>query len=302
MSSHKRDCGQTAVITVLFMTVLLGMAGAVLDVGAWYRADRELQQTVDAAALAGAQELPDNPAGALLLAKEYADRNEGGVEITDISITTKLISNDSISVTGKKEAPGFFTKLFGIESVTVKSKARARTGVLSNARWAAPIAVDEKHPMLVAKAWGVATQLDLDTVGPGAFRLLNINGSYGGENPHTLGEWITRGYEGYMPLGWYYSDPGAKYNTNPAFKEALDEVIASGKEILLPIYRKTREQGAGFEYEVVGWVGFVVTGYNITGAKNNKIFGYFTQVIWEGIFSEEDSAEDFGARSVSLVE
>ncbi|HEX2044657.1 MAG TPA: hypothetical protein VHF23_03390 [Gaiellaceae bacterium] len=49
-------------------------------------------------------------------------------------------------------------------------------------------------------------------------------------------------------------------------------------------------------------MGFVVTGYQIQGAKNNKIFGYFTQVIWEGIFSEEDSADDFGARAVSLVE
>ena len=105
-----------------------------------------------------------------------------------------------------------------------------------------------------------------------------------------------------MPLDWYYSDPGAKYNTNPNFKSALEDVIASGQELLFPVYRSFREQGAGFEYEIVGWVGFVVTDFVIKGSKNNEISGYFTQVIWDGIFSEEASPDDFGARAVSLVE
>jgi len=300
---NKRDSGQAAVLTVVFMVVMLGAAAAVLDVGSWYRADRELQQTVDAAALAGAQELPANPATAVVVAKNYADKNgSGDVELTGISVSTKLISNDSLKVTGERDAPGFFTKLFGIDSVTVNGNARARTGVLNNAKWAAPIAVDEQHPMLQAKAWGVATELELDTIGPGAYRLMNIDGSYGGTNPKTLGDWIRDGFEGYMPLGWYYSDPGAKYNTNPNFKQALEDVAATGQEILLPVYRSYHEQGAGFEYEVVGWVGFVITGYQIQGAKNNKIFGHFTSVIWEGIYSEEAGADDFGAYAVSLIE
>ena len=43
MSSRRHDCGQAAVVTVLFLVVLLGMAAAVLDVGSWYREDRKLQ-------------------------------------------------------------------------------------------------------------------------------------------------------------------------------------------------------------------------------------------------------------------
>jgi hypothetical protein len=177
--------------------------------------------------------------------------------------------------------------------------------VLSSARWAAPIAVDEKHPMILAKAWGVPTTIELDSLGPGAYRLLNIDGSRGGTNPHTLGDWIRQGYEGYMPAGeneWYYSDPGTKYNSHPAFKSALDAVIETGQEILLPIYRDYQEQGAGFEYQIVGFVGFVVTDYRIRGAHNNTIFGHFTQVIWEGIYSEEAGTPEFGAYAVSLIE
>jgi hypothetical protein len=300
MSPRKREFGQAAVLTVMFMVVLLGMAAAVLDVGHWYRDDRRLQATMDAAALAGAQALPDNPAEASSLATSYAGKNGGGLD--KLEITATKFANDTLKVTGSRPSEGFFTGLFGIDSVTVHATAKARTGVLSNARWAAPIAVDERHPYIQGKRWGEATSIELDTVGPGAYRLINVDGSYGGENPKVLGDWIRAGYEGYMPLGWYYSDPGAKYNTNPNFKEALDDVALEGKEILLPVYRSVRAQGAGFEYEIVGWVGFVVTSWEIKGSKNNKIYGHFTQVIWEGIYSEQAGAPDFGARAVSLVE
>ena len=300
MTSRTRDSGQTAVVAILFMTVLLGMSAVVLDVGRWYRDDRRLQATMDAAALAGAQALPDDPGGANALATEYADKNGGGLDA--VEITTTKIAGDTIEVTGSRPSQGFFTGVFGIDSVTVNAGAKARMGVLASARWAAPVAVDEQHPFLQGKRWGEATELELDKVGPGAYRLVNIDGSYGGENPHVLGDWIRQGYEGYMALGWYYSDPGAKYNTNPGFKSALDEVAAEGKELLFPVYRETRAQGAGFEYEIVGWVGFVVTDFEIKGSKNNTISGYFTQVIWEGIFSESAAAEDFGAAAISLIE
>ena len=58
-TSHSRsERGQSLVIVLIFMTALIGMAAAVIDVGSWYRADRKLQANADAAALAGAQELP----------------------------------------------------------------------------------------------------------------------------------------------------------------------------------------------------------------------------------------------------
>jgi Flp pilus assembly protein TadG len=300
MSARKSERGQAVVLVVVFMVVLLAASAAVLDVGSWYRADRDLQATVDAATLAGAQALPDDGGEATALANEYAGKNGGGVDSIDISATT--IANDTIEVVGSRPAPGFFSKIIGIDSVTVNATAKARAGVLSNARWAAPITVDEQHPYIQQQRWGEETTLSLDTVGPGAYHLLNVDGSYGGTNPATLGNWIRNGYDGYMPLDWYYSDPGAKYNTNPNFKSALEEAAAEQRELLFPVYRSVQAQGAGFEYEIVGWVGFVITDFKIQGSKNNTISGYFTQVVWEGIASEDGSAPDFGARSVSLIE
>jgi Putative Flp pilus-assembly TadE/G-like len=300
MSARRHERGQAAVLTVLFMVVLLAMAAAVLDVGSWYQEDRELQATMDAAALAGAQALPDDAAAATALAGEYATKNGGGLDTT--AVTTTTIANDTIKVTGSRPAPGFFSKLFGIDSVTVNATAKARTGVLASAKWAAPIAVDRRHPLLQcnpAPCSEDATTLELEKVGPGAFRLINIDQSHGGTGPDILAAWIQTGYEGYMPLNWYFSDSGAKFNSSQV-QDALDAVI--GNELLFPVYDDTQGSGSNFEYEVIGWVGFVISSYEIQGSKHNKLHGNFTRVIWEGINSESATAPDFGARAVSLIE
>jgi len=298
--SPSRESGQVVVILLAFLVVLLGIAAAAIDVGSWYRADRALQSSVDAAALAAAQALPDDPGGAGVLASEYAGKNGGGLET--VSVTTAVLGNDTVVVTGKRSAPGFFSKVLGIDSVEVHARASARAGTLEEARWAAPFGVDEQHPLLQCQplpCFEDETALDLDKIGPGAFRIINIDGSHGGIGPTILADWIMRGHEGYMPLGWYYSDPGAKFNSSQV-KDALDARL--GSEMLFPIYRDTRAGGANFEYEIVGWAGFVITSYDIQGSKDNKLNGYFKSVVWEGIGSQSSSAPSFGARAVSLVE
>ena len=300
MNAHTRERGQAAVLTVVFLIVLVGMAAAVLDVGSWYKEDRELQATMDAAALAGAQALPDSPDDATALAGDYSTKNGGGLDSSAVSQTT--IPNDTIEVTGSREAPGFFAKVLGIDSVTVHATAKARSGVLASAKYAAPIAVDRKHPLLQcdpAPCSEDETTLELEKTGPGAFRLINIDQSHGGTGPDILAEWIATGYDGYMPLNWYFSDSGAKFNSSQV-KAALDSVI--GKELLFPVYDDTQKSGANFEYEVIGWVGFVITSYNVQGSHSNKLTGHFTSVIWDGISSESSGASDFGARAVSLIE
>ena len=303
MTRLRQSCGQAYVITVLFLSfVLVGMTAAVLDVGSWFRADRALQATVDAAALAGAQALPDDPGQATALALQYANKNGGGISAGDVTISTTVLPFDTIKVEGTRPAPGFFSKIFGIDTVTVGAEAKARTGLPDSARWAAPIAVDVLHPLLQctpAPCSHDPTTLDLEKIGPGAFRLLNLDGSKGGTGPQTLGEWIRQGFDGWMPLGEYFSDPGAKFNSSEITK-ALDERM--GTELLFPVYDLTQGEGANFEYHVIGWVGFHITSYTIQGSKNNKLHGWFTEVIWEGILNESAGNLDFGVRAVSLIE
>jgi hypothetical protein len=147
--------------------------------------------------------------------------------------------------------------------------------------------------------FGEPTTLDLKKTGPGAFRLVNIDGSHGGTGPGTLEDWTENGYDGWMPLDWYYSDPGAKFNSSQ-MQDALNDRI--GDELLFPVYRGTRGGGANFEYEVIGWVGFVMTGFDARGS-NGELYGSFTRVILQGIqgHTRGDSTV-FGVRSASFSE
>jgi hypothetical protein len=299
----RSEGAQSLVVTLLFMTVLVGMAAAVLDVGAWYRADRKLQANADAAALAGAQELPRDTVKAQAAAVAYGDRNDGGVEAKNVTFGTSVNPNDTIEVLAERPAPGFFAKLFGFNSVQVRAKAVARTGVLGRAKWAAPVAVDWQHEKLQCQpqpCWGEQTTLDFEKVGPGAFRLINIDSSHGGTGPQDLGLWIREGLDAWMDKDrWYYADPGIKPNSSH-ISGALD--FRDETELLFPVYNAVRAQGAGFEYFVIGWAVFHVTSYEIQGSKNSRLHGWFVDMIWEGIQSGSAGDPDFGARAVTLVE
>ena len=101
--------GQATVLTLVFLIVLLGMAALVLDIGSWYRADRNTQSTADSAALAGAQALPDDTSQAASLASNYAAKNGGG--LNSVNFSTSYGPDDTIQVAVKKSAPGIFSKI-----------------------------------------------------------------------------------------------------------------------------------------------------------------------------------------------
>jgi len=145
----KRDQrGQAFVVTVLMITSLLGLTALVLDVGSWFRAHRQLQATADAAALAGAQALPDDPGNASSLANDYAAKNTSGLQGVTVNLSQTYVSNDTIRVHVAKPAEGFFSKIFGINSVNEGASATARTAGMKSALYVAPIVVNKDHPML----------------------------------------------------------------------------------------------------------------------------------------------------------
>jgi Flp pilus assembly protein TadG len=304
----RNDNGQATIITVVFLVVLLGMAALVLDIGSWYRADRSTQSTADAAALAGAQALPYDTNSARSLAQQYAGKNGGGVTNGDVTITSSPYSaNDTIKVQVHRSASGVFTKLFGVNSVGVGSKATARASLMQSAQYVAPIGVNLKHPKLKGTpgcpCFGASntTTLPLGKTGaPGAFDVINVDGSRGGTGPGTLSDWILHGLNANMPLGNYYSDPGAKWNSSQ-ISDALDQRI--GTELLFPVYDKVTGNGANAQYHVVGWVGFHLTAHSEHGSSGS-LSGWFTQVIWDGIetHTTDGSIPDLGARTVKLID
>ncbi len=138
----QQERGQVIVLVVVMLVVMLGFAALVIDVGYAYYAHRQLQASADAAALAGAQELP-NQMNAENVAKQYSSsvgsKNEHD-DIPDVTttVTTKCINSipgcdpvNAVVVLEKAPTKTFFAGLLGIDSfkITARSTACSPCGI-----------------------------------------------------------------------------------------------------------------------------------------------------------------------------
>ena len=130
--------GQVFVLTLLLMVILIGLAGFALDAGHAYLVQRQLQSGVDAAALAGAQQLPD-PTLATTAARRYGPSDRNPPRSTDnatTNVTMKCVASapgcssafntyNAVQVTATSEVKTIFAKVLGFDSLTVKATATA---------------------------------------------------------------------------------------------------------------------------------------------------------------------------------
>ena len=118
------DRGSVVVLALILMVPMLGIAAFAVDVGAWYQAKRQAQSAADAAALAGMQDLPNNPATASTDATTYASKNYNSASA---AVTTPYNSDSGqIHVTVTKTVPSILGSLIGTSSVTVTASATAK--------------------------------------------------------------------------------------------------------------------------------------------------------------------------------
>jgi len=306
MNPRKNERGQALVLSVAALTVLLGMAALVLDVGAWFRTDRRLQATADAAVLAGAQRLPNDPAGAKSMALNYADQNGGNVLAADITVTSTFNPNDTISVKAAKTEEGFFSKVLGIGSTDIDSSAKARVDSPAQARYVAPMVVHCGHSLIQncdgngSPKFNVKTEMDYDKMGaPGAFGMLNLSGGSGTPGSSEQADWILHGFDSYLDIGIYRSNPGTKFESSE-LQDALEARI--GTVLLFPVFKTLTETGQNAEYEIIGWIGFRLENFKVQG-HSATLEGAFTEYIAQGILASSGSGipTTFGVKSIQLI-
>jgi len=120
--------GQVVIIFALLLVCLFGMIALVVDVGSIYEERRHTQTVADAAALAGAQDLPEYPGQAVQTAITYANLNGVVISGDNIQIPEDYtyVPNDTIIVTPTDiNASLFFARVLGVNSVTVNATATA---------------------------------------------------------------------------------------------------------------------------------------------------------------------------------
>lgn len=116
--------GQSLALFAIGGALMIGLVGISVDVGQllWTRTD--LQKAADAAAMAGAQNLP-NPGVAKNVANEYVERNAGGADAT-VDVYQTNGPNDTIKVTAKKRVNYMFARVFGLGGSDVSASAVAQ--------------------------------------------------------------------------------------------------------------------------------------------------------------------------------
>ncbi len=125
-----REEGQALVLMAFAMVVVVAATAMSVDVGRAYWAKTQLQAAVDAAALAGAQDLP-NTALAGAKADLYWDLNDDRIQAAGNSagITKSYTigtSTNTITVAGTAEIDTWFAQVLGLDSWDITATATAR--------------------------------------------------------------------------------------------------------------------------------------------------------------------------------
>jgi Flp pilus assembly protein TadG len=165
--AHKDERGQTLVMVAVMMTVLFGFAALVVDFGRVYYSFRELQASSDAAALAGAEALPQSTA--TTTATSYSavsgDKNAYSnlpnvtmvsgyplvkclTTLTNQGIACSAPANgNAMQVKQQTTVPLTFAKLIGVNSFTITATATAAMRGAAPTPYNVVIVVDSTQSM-----------------------------------------------------------------------------------------------------------------------------------------------------------
>lgn len=305
----KKEEGSVIVIVAIAFTVFLGFVAIVTDIGLLYVKQNKVAHAVDAAALAGAQELPDNPANAVAIAKSYAQLN--GLDPLQVTATVAP-DNKSITVTSNEKVDLVLARLFGRNFSTVSASAKARVAPARSLTGAVPFSVlkQELHYgeeyVLKEGAGGVSND---GGRWHGWFGALDYTGGGGGASEYR--ETLKNGYAGSVSIGdvidiesGNMSGPtsdGVNYRINLCRTRHSPECTWDSYQPDCPrvIYVPVVEQIDSRRVRVVGFAAFFLKGVEGQGHENNVV-GYF---IKEAISADSDeSATDYGLHGIKLSE
>lgn len=310
--------GSVVVLTVLAFSAIFGAAALVVDMGTLYLNKTQVSNAADAAALAGAQQLPNDPDYANNIAKTYAGKN--GPK-SDTVTTAVANDNKSIEVQIKRDVKLQFMSMFGLPTVSVNGKAKAQVSIAASVPWIVPFvmqkpsSVDYDHDFVLC-----VNGEDNRYIRPGIDKkywldYMNVNISTNSWDDYV--EYLENGYSKTFELGndMKYRAPSTggrpsvdafanrtRKDTNTDYKEAK---AGDARVMLIPLVdhmlsRNTRE---GTKMGVVGFVAFFLE--NVHKGSYGETFyarGRFLKDFNIGSGKATSSADyDFGVRTIQLV-
>lgn len=296
--------GLALVLVSLAMTALIGAAALVTDFGLMALNKNRLANAADAAALAGVQELPENPTYARDVAQNYALKNGMNNDQVDIKLIPDLATSQfvAVEVTTHKTIEYVLAKVLGFNTVDLQAKARAQVFPVTSASGAVPLFIPDTQPLVFGQQYTLRSK-DSD-YGPGNFGALDF-----GSGAKTFEETLAEGYEGVIKVNYEIDSlTGVKKNkTIWGIEERISKCTHGctidhfqpdcPRVMVLPVVHYDQLNGHK-PVTVVGFAAFLVD--SVRDADSIEITGRFVRTLIEGEGSP--SQTDYGLRTAKLVE
>jgi hypothetical protein len=184
MRAARRERAQVLPLITLALVSLLGIAAFAIDVGYAYYAKRQLQSAADAAALAGAQDLP-NATTAVSTATSYAAANTPSnlsfnfsyqVSCTNTAIVATgcnaTVNPNQLTVSATGTTNTWFARIFGINQFNLAAHANA-CSPCSSTPVDIVIAIDRTGSMCTPRD-SLGNCIDLDNAKDGVRTMLGM--------------------------------------------------------------------------------------------------------------------------------
>lgn len=304
----KDQQGTALVLVALGMVVLLGSAALAADGGYLYLQRQQMSNAVDAAALAGGQELPDDEDAAEAAAYNYADLN--GCPSTEITVA---ISADKrqVQVTAQREVSLFFARALGIETSEVAAQATARIDPISSLTGAAPLSIADQEFIFgleyqLKDAPGEISDPDHGSgwygpvsLGGNGASVYRFNLQYGYSGSLKVGDVIdteTGNMSGPTSYGIAYRI--SQCNHSPSC--TVDHFAPDCPKILLvPVVQPILESNQVKKVRILGFASFLIEAL-VESGNENYIRGYFVKRVVNGETDGSPGAADYGLYGVRL--
>jgi Flp pilus assembly protein TadG len=272
--------GQVMVLYAGAIAALLGAIALCTDVSVMYFNWEGLQKAADAAVLAGGASLPGDTDQATKDVNKYLAGNgiNTGTEVqSGPTFGTKLVANDTVSVTLQRSVPYLFGRVLGLTSGNVQVTATAWAQPSGSTQGVVPIALNNA----VAVNTGIPITFYGDITpaqGPSHWGGFNIDNSLSGS---AFAAAIQTGYNGSLSIGNVSPlETGLKDGPiKSAFQARLDSGMASdpsgtwndhtagdARDIIVPLTSGNPQPGGGSNFLVTGFVHIWLTG--VTGSGN----------------------------------
>lgn len=314
MRRLSEERGQATVLFAISSVLLLSVSALSLDAGRAYILQQGLKTAADAAALAGAQDLPGNAGQAQADAATAAEAN--GVSAYNVQSSVSG-SNQTITVTTTGSVSYFFAPIFGIHQSTVNQTSAATIGPIGEVQGAVPLGVFQQ-PFTYGQTYTLKAGAGGGTTGDyGALSLPSSNGSLsgGGESGDGSGDNGASQYENNLANGDQYilavgeqiqTEPGDMVGpTDQGLAQRISQdpgatastvAVGSPRTLLVPVLSDSGcTKGGRTTVTVVGFAAFF-----LQSVSNGDVTGTFLHMVMNG--QPTSTAGNFGLEGERLTE